>query len=82
MQYAAKMNSFMPPATIPFLAWAATADELFFGITLILGDLVSLDRPRKRLTARSVWDRDVHCVWNQVAPWIIRSSLRQAQQSC
>jgi putative oxidoreductase len=37
MQYTAKVNSFMPPATIPFLAWAATAAELFFGITLILG---------------------------------------------
>jgi uncharacterized membrane protein YphA (DoxX/SURF4 family) len=37
MQYTAKVNSFMPPATIPFLAWAATAGELFFGIALILG---------------------------------------------
>jgi putative oxidoreductase len=27
----------MPPSTIPFLACAATAAELFFGITLILG---------------------------------------------
>jgi putative oxidoreductase len=35
--YTAKVNSFMPPATIPFLAWAATAGELFFGVTLILG---------------------------------------------
>jgi putative oxidoreductase len=37
MQYAAEVNSFMPTATIPFLAWAATAAELFFGVTLILG---------------------------------------------
>src|SRR5229473_7012586 len=37
MQYTAKVNSFMPPVTIPFLAWAATAGELFFGIALILG---------------------------------------------
>src|SRR5437762_1989507 len=37
IQYTAKVNSFMPPATIPFLAWAATAGELFFGIALILG---------------------------------------------
>ena len=37
MQYTAKVNSFMPPATIPFLAWAATAGELFFGMALILG---------------------------------------------
>src|SRR5271156_1967970 len=37
MQYTAKVNSFMPPVTIPFLAWAATAAELFLGIALILG---------------------------------------------
>jgi putative oxidoreductase len=37
MRYTAQVNSFMPPATIPFLAWAATAAELFLGIALILG---------------------------------------------
>jgi putative oxidoreductase len=37
MRYTAKVNSFMPPATIPFLAWAATAGEFFLGIALILG---------------------------------------------
>ena len=37
MRYTAKVNSFMPPATIPFLAWAATAAELFLGLALILG---------------------------------------------
>jgi uncharacterized membrane protein YphA (DoxX/SURF4 family) len=37
MQYTAKVNSFMPPAAIPFLAWAATVGELFCGIALILG---------------------------------------------
>lgn len=37
MQYAAEVNSFMPAASIPYLAWAATAAELFFGVTLILG---------------------------------------------
>ncbi len=35
--YTAKVNSFMPASTIPFLAWAATAGELFFGVALILG---------------------------------------------
>lgn len=35
--YTAKVNSFMPASTIPFLAWAATAAELFLGVTLILG---------------------------------------------
>src|SRR5437667_4065932 len=37
VRYTAKVNSFMPPSTIPFLAWAATIAEFFFGITLILG---------------------------------------------
>lgn len=35
--YTAKVNSFMPAFTIPFLAWAATAAELSLGIALILG---------------------------------------------
>jgi uncharacterized membrane protein YphA (DoxX/SURF4 family) len=37
VDYTAKVNSFMPASTIPFLAWAATAAELFFGVTLIIG---------------------------------------------
>jgi putative oxidoreductase len=37
MQYTAEVNSFMPAFTIPFLAWAATAAELFLGVALILG---------------------------------------------
>jgi putative oxidoreductase len=37
LRYTAKVNSFIPPATIPFLGWAATAAELFFGIALIVG---------------------------------------------
>jgi putative oxidoreductase len=37
MRYTAEVNSFMPAATIPFLAWAATASELFFGVALLLG---------------------------------------------
>jgi len=35
--YTAKVNSFMPASTIPFLAWAATALELSFGLALVLG---------------------------------------------
>lgn len=35
--YTAKVNSFMPTSTIPFLAWAATAAEFSLGIALILG---------------------------------------------
>lgn len=37
LQYTAQVNSFMPPATIPFLAWSATAAELGLGVALVLG---------------------------------------------
>ena len=33
----AEVNSFMPAFAIPFLAWAATIFELFFGLALIIG---------------------------------------------
>ena len=37
VEYTAKVNSFMPSSTIPFLAWAATAAELTLGLMLVLG---------------------------------------------
>jgi putative oxidoreductase len=37
VKYTAEVNAFMPAVTIPFLAWGATAAELFFGVALILG---------------------------------------------
>lgn len=37
LEYAAEVNSFMPKATIPYLAWAATICETSLGILLILG---------------------------------------------
>ena len=37
IQYAAQVNSFMPVATVPFIAWAATVAETSLGILLILG---------------------------------------------
>lgn len=37
MQYAAEVNSFLPKAWIPFVAWAATIAETSCGILLILG---------------------------------------------
>jgi uncharacterized membrane protein YphA (DoxX/SURF4 family) len=36
-QYAAEVNSFLPKAWIPFVAWAATIAETSCGILLILG---------------------------------------------
>jgi uncharacterized membrane protein YphA (DoxX/SURF4 family) len=37
VRYTAKVNSFMPASTIPFLAWGATVAELAFGLALVLG---------------------------------------------
>lgn len=37
LQYTAEVNSFMPAAMIPYLAWLATIAEVAFGIALILG---------------------------------------------
>lgn len=36
-RYTAEVNSFMPAATIPFLAWSATAAELVLGVALVVG---------------------------------------------
>jgi uncharacterized membrane protein YphA (DoxX/SURF4 family) len=37
LDYTAKVNSFMPRSTIPFLGWAATFFEFAFGLLLVLG---------------------------------------------
>ena len=37
VSYTAKVNSFMPASTIPFLAWAATVAELVLGVLLLIG---------------------------------------------
>jgi len=37
LQYAAEVNSFLPKAAIPFVAWAATVAETSCGILLICG---------------------------------------------
>jgi uncharacterized membrane protein YphA (DoxX/SURF4 family) len=37
VQYTAKVNSFMPASTIPFLAWAATVAEFSLGLALVFG---------------------------------------------
>jgi putative oxidoreductase len=37
ISYTAKVNSFMPVFSIPFLAWAATIAELVLGVLLLLG---------------------------------------------
>jgi putative oxidoreductase len=36
-RYTAQVNSFMPAATIPYLAWIATIAETLLGIALLIG---------------------------------------------
>jgi hypothetical protein len=40
--YTAQVNSFMPAATIPFLAWAATVGETVFGVSLVVAGVVGV----------------------------------------
>jgi uncharacterized membrane protein YphA (DoxX/SURF4 family) len=37
IDYTAEVNSFMPAATVPWLAWAATAAEVTLGTALVVG---------------------------------------------
>jgi putative oxidoreductase len=37
IRYTAKVNSFMPASSIPFLAWSATIAELVLGVLLLAG---------------------------------------------
>lgn len=37
LNYTAKVNSFMPASTIPFLGWSATFFEFAFGLLLVFG---------------------------------------------
>lgn len=37
VRYTAEVNAFMPAATIPALAWAATVAELVLGVLLLIG---------------------------------------------
>ncbi len=37
VDYTAQVNSFMPKATIPFLAWSATFFEFTLGVALLVG---------------------------------------------
>jgi uncharacterized membrane protein YphA (DoxX/SURF4 family) len=37
IKYTAQVNSFAPVSIVPFLAWAATLAEIFFGVALIVG---------------------------------------------
>ena len=37
VRYTGEVNAFMPAATIPYLAWAATVAELVLGVALVVG---------------------------------------------
>ena len=79
--YTAKVNSFMPASTIPFLAWAATVAEFSLGVALIL----EFGRAGWRSLARC-------CSCSSARPWQSPSGLNRRwitrcfrlppQQSC
>jgi hypothetical protein len=52
--YTAKVLSFMPAATVPFFAWAATIGETAFGIALVLYGVLP-----SRFMRDSIWPRYV-----------------------
>ena len=65
MRYTAKVNSFLPPSTIPFLAWAATIAELFFGIALIVG-IWRVWVAWKCSSVDLVWNGHGDFLWHQI----------------
>jgi len=67
VSYTAKVNSFMPAYSIPYLAWAATAAELFFGRRVDIGSVAAMGGVGKRAVAGVVWNCDGDFVWDQVA---------------
>ena len=52
IEYTGQVNSFMPSATIPLLAWMATFCEVACGLGLLLFGLLPT-----RIVAESVWPR-------------------------
>lgn len=63
-RYTAQVNSFMPASTIPFLAWAATAAELFLGVAVH-------EEARKQFSEKELADLTLAVVtinaWNRLA---------------
>jgi len=62
-RYVAEVNFFMPALTIPFLAWTATAAELFFWHRAGFGYLATLGGLRQRAIACVVWHSHGHFFW-------------------
>ena len=54
VKYTAQVNAFMPAATIPFLAVAATVAELLLGVALVGRVPAAVDGARERGAARAV----------------------------
>ena len=67
LSYTAKVNSFMPAFSIPFLAWAATVAELVLGCLIAVRIVAALDRSCQRAIAGTVRNRHGHFLWRQVA---------------
>jgi putative oxidoreductase len=76
IQLTAEVNSFMPPATIPFLAWAATTTELSLGLALIAGFRTRVVSYGAAVLL-AVFGTAMALSYGPRSRWIIRSSRRQ-----
>ena len=70
-RYTAEVNAFMPPASIPFLAWAATAAELSLGLALVVGLPNATGCAFERWAAGALRHRDGRFVRDQVADGLL-----------
>ena len=67
MQYAAEVNSFLPKAWIPLIAWAATIAETFMRNPADIRDMATMGVARQRGSARHIWYGNGDLFRNQVA---------------
>ncbi len=71
IRYTAKVNSFMPLSSIPFLAWTATIAELVLGVFLLAGLWLRWTASSQCASADTFRNRHGHLVRAQVASGLL-----------
>lgn len=71
IEYAGEVNSFLPRAVIPLVAWAATLAETSCGVLLILGLWPKWVSLASAILLGHVWDGDGDIVRHQVADGLL-----------
>ena len=67
ISYTAKVNSFMPASSIPFLALGCDGCGVGAGCLVAVWVMAALDRSCQRTFAGTVRNRHGHFLWRQVA---------------